>query len=189
VLPAEAAGRDRRAVALLRGAAEGLDLAGREGRGDGIAEATNRAGLTVGYLGNDGTDGIPGVRNTDPERDNAVVWQSRTAAPRLLGRPAPVHHLEELVDVNDRGQAAGTTGSLTNTGFYLLEPAIWRPGWTALRPLPVPAAAQKNRVVVTSVNDINNRGAIVGNVYGLSAPAYDKLRRITPVLWACQFGR
>ena len=45
------------------------------------------SGLTVGYLGNAGTDGIPGVPNTDPERDNAVVWQSRTAKPRLLGRP------------------------------------------------------------------------------------------------------
>ena len=89
------------------------------GRADGIAEATNRSGLTVGYLGNLGTDGMPGVPNTDPERDNAVVWQSRTAAPRLLGRPAPVHVIAELVDVNDSGQAAGMSGTLTNTGFRL----------------------------------------------------------------------
>ena len=87
------------------------------GRADGIAEATNRSGLTVGYLGNLGTDGIPGVANTDPERDNAVVWQTRAAAPRLLGRPAPVHFIAELVDVNDSGQAAGMSGYLTNTGF------------------------------------------------------------------------
>ena len=88
-------------------------------RADGIAEATNSSGLTVGYLGNLGTDGIPGVPNTDPERDNAVVWQSRTAAPRMLGRPAPVHFIAELVDVNDRGQAAGMSGSITNKGFGL----------------------------------------------------------------------
>ena len=119
------------------------------GRADGIAEATNRSGLTVGYLGNLGTDGIPGVPNTDPERDNAVVWQSRTARPRLLGRPAPVHFIAELVDVNDRGQAAGMSGNLTNTGFAAVEPRIWRTGWTSLRPLAIPAAAQKSRVVVT----------------------------------------
>ena len=87
------------------------------GRADGMAEGTNRSGLTVGYLGNLGTDGIPGVANTDPERDNAVVWQSRTAAPLMLGRPAPAHAIAELVDVNDRGQAAGMAGTLTKTGF------------------------------------------------------------------------
>ena len=87
------------------------------GRADGSAGATNRSGLTVGYLGNLGTDGIPGVANTDPERDNAVVWQSRSAAPRMLGRPAPAHFIAELVDVNDHGQAAGTSGTLTKTGF------------------------------------------------------------------------
>ena len=158
-------------------------------RADGIAEATNRSGLTVGYLGNLGTDGIPGVANTDPERDNAVVWQSRTAGPLLLGRPAPVHSIAELVDVNDRGQAAGMSGNLTSTGFGLAEPRIWRTGWTSLRPLPIPAASQKSRVVVTQLNDINNRGEIVGNVYGLAPKDYSKLRRIDPVLWTCAFGR
>jgi uncharacterized membrane protein len=159
------------------------------GRADGIAEATNRSGLTVGYLGNLGTDGIPGVPNTDPERDNAVVWRSRTARPRLLGRPAPVHAIAELVDVNERGQAAGMSGNLTKNGFTLVEPRIWRIGWTSLRPLPIPAAAQKSRVVVTNLNDINNRGDIVGNVYGLDAKDFSKLRRIDPVLWRCPFSR
>jgi hypothetical protein len=159
------------------------------GRADGIAEATNRHGLTVGYLGNVGTDGIPGVRNTDPERDNAVVWQSRTAAPRLLGRPAPVHFIAELVDVNDRGQAAGMAGTLTNTGFTVAAPQIWRVGWTSLKPLPIPGASKKNRVVVGALNDINARGDIVGNVYGLAAKDYGTLRRIDPVLWKCPFGR
>ena len=152
------------------------------GRADGAAEATNRSGLTVGYLGNLGTD-------TDPERGNAVVWQSRTARPRLLGRPAPPYAIAELVDVNDRGQAAGMSGTFTKNGFPVSEPAIWRTGWTSLRPLPIPAASQKSRVVVTYLNDINNRGYIVGNVYGLDAKDFSKLRRIDPVLWTCPFGR
>jgi hypothetical protein len=75
------------------------------------------------------------------------------------------------------------------TGFILAKPVLWRAGWTSVRPLAVPAASRTNPVVVTNLNDINNRGAIVGNVYGLSARAYDKLRRIDPVLWTCQFGR
>ena len=159
------------------------------GRADGAAEATNRSGLTVGYLGNLGTDGRPGVPNTDPERGNAVVWPTRTAKPRLLGRPAPVHAIAELVDVNERGEAAGMSGTLTNTGFTLSEPRIWRAGWTSLRPLPIPAVAKKSRVVITQLNDINNRGQIVGNVFGLTARDYSKLRRIDPVVWKCAFGR
>ena len=159
------------------------------GRADGIAEATNRSGVTVGYLGNLGTDGIPGVANTNPERDNAVVWQMRTASPRLLGRPASVHEIAELVDVNDSGKAAGMAGNLTKTGFALSEPRIWRTGWTSLKPLPLPAASRKSSVVVTELNDINNKGDIVGNVYGLTAMDYSKLRRIDPVLWTCAFGR
>ena len=158
------------------------------GRADGIAEATNRAGLTVGYLGNLGTDGIPVVPNTDPERDNAVIWQSRTAMPRLLGRPAPVHAFAELVDVNDRGEAAGMTGMFTNNGFPLFQPAIWHTGWTRLHTLPVPAASRAQPVVTTTLTDINNHGAIVGNVYGFAGKDYSKLRRIDPVLWTCAFG-
>jgi hypothetical protein len=92
-------------------------------------------GLSVGYLGNLGTDGIPGVKNTDPERDNAVVWKSRTAQPLLLGPPAPPHTIAGLVDVNDKGQAAGMSATLTNTGFSLSAPRIWRTGWTTLKPL------------------------------------------------------
>ena len=153
------------------------------GRADGIAEATNTSGVTVGYLGNLGTDGMPGVPNTDPERDNAVIWQSRTATPQLLGRPAPVHSIAELTDVNDRGQAVGMAGTITNTGFLAAEPQIWRTGWTSLRPLPVPAAVKKNRVVITELDDINNAGEIVGNVFGLSAKDYSKLQSIHPVVW------
>jgi hypothetical protein len=152
------------------------------GRADGAAEATNRSGLTVGYLGNLGTD-------ADPERDNAVVWQSRTARPHLLGRAAPAYGYSELVDVNDRGQAAGASGTFTRNGLTLSEPAIWRTGWTALRPLPIPAASRKSRVVVGYLNDINNRGDIVGNVYGLDGKDVTKLRRIDPVLWTCPFPR
>jgi probable HAF family extracellular repeat protein len=158
------------------------------GRADGMAEGTNRSGLTVGYLGNLGTDGIPGVANTDPERDNAVVWQSSTAEPRMLGRPAPVHHIAELVDVNYRGQAVGMAGTLTKTGFAVSKPVIWRTGWTSVRPITIPAATQKSSVVVTTLTDINGRGDIVGNVYGLSAPEFSALKRIDAVLWRCAFS-
>jgi probable HAF family extracellular repeat protein len=151
------------------------------GRADGIAEATNRSGLTVGYLGNLGTD-------ADPERDNAAFWQSRSAAPSMLGRVAPAYGYSELVDVNDSGQAAGMSGTFTKDGFTLFEPRIWRAGWTSLRPLAIPAASQKSRVVVTYLNDINSRGDIVGNIYGLSAKDFSKLSRIDPVLWKCPFS-
>ena len=137
------------------------------GRADGIAEATNRSGLTVGYLGNLGTDGMPGVANTDPERDNAVVWQSRTAAPRTAGAPRsrPLHR-------RARGRQRPRPGGRHvrqphERRLSGAEPRIWRTGWTSLRPLPIPAASRKSRVVVTELNDINNRGDIVGNVYGL----------------------
>jgi hypothetical protein len=150
-------------------------------RADGAAEATNRTGLTVGYLGNLGTD-------ADPERDNAAVWSAATAEPLLLGPPAPAYGYSELVDVNDRGQAASASGSFTKDGFTLFEPAIWRTGWTSLKPLRIPAASRKSRVVIAYVHDINNRGAIVGNVYGLAAKEFGALRRIDPVLWTCAFG-
>jgi probable HAF family extracellular repeat protein len=158
------------------------------GYADGIAEATNASGLSVGYLGNVGTDGMPGVPNTDPERDNAVVWQTRTTKALLLGPPAPRHGYGELVDVNDRGQAAGMSGSFTNSGFTVFRPVLWRSGWTSMKALPSPAASRKSAVVVTNLNDINARGDIVGNVYGLSGKDFSKLRRIDPVLWKCSFG-
>ncbi len=41
----------------------------------------------------------------------------------------------------------------------------------------------------TQLNDINNRGDIVGNVFGLAAKDYGALRRIDPVYWTCQFDR
>jgi probable HAF family extracellular repeat protein len=152
------------------------------GRADGIAEATNRAGLTVGYLGNLGTD-------KDPESDQAAVWATRTAEPRLLG-PVRPNFITELVDVNDRGQAAGMSGTLNpKNGFTVPEPVIWQTGWAGLHTIRVPAASRVNSVVVTNLNDINNRGAIVGNVYGLAGKDYSKLRRIDPVLWTCAFGR
>ena len=150
-------------------------------RADGAAEATNRFGLTVGYLGNLGTD-------DDPERDNAAVWTTATAAPLLLGPPAPPYGYSELLDVNDRGQASGTVGSFTSDGFTFFKPAIWRPGWPALRRLRIPARSRKSRVIVGGGNDINARGDIVGNVYGLAAKDFDALRRIDPVMWRCAFG-
>jgi probable HAF family extracellular repeat protein len=151
------------------------------GQADGIAEATNGSGLTVGYLGNQSP--------TDPEMDQLAVWKTRTAAPKLLGRLSP-NVIGEFVDVNDRGQAIGMTGVLDpNTGFVHGSPVVWQTGWADVRPLAVPAAARVNPVLVTELNDVNARGAIVGNVYGLSGKAYDKLRRIDPVLWTCAFGR
>ncbi len=39
------------------------------------------------------------------------------------------------------------------------------------------------------VADVNNRGEIVGDVFGLTAEDYSKPRRIDPVLWSCALGR
>jgi uncharacterized membrane protein len=149
------------------------------GRSNGIAEATNRSGLTVGLLGK----GDLGADET-----GAVVWQSRSAKPRLLGRPAP-HRLVELADINDRGQAVGSSGAVTKDRFVLAQPRIWRTGWTSLRPIGIPPELERSPVVVTAVNDINNRGEIVGTVYGFARKDLASVRRIDPVLWTCQFGR
>ena len=152
------------------------------GRADGIAEATNRSGLTVGYLGNQTA--------TEPESDQFAVWRTRTAAPLLMG-PVRPNAIAEFVDVYDRGEAAGMSAALNpQTGFKLAQPMIWRTGWTSVRTLRVPAASQRaNPVLITNLNDVNNRGAIVGNVFGLSGRDYSKLRQIDPVLWTCAFGR
>jgi hypothetical protein len=152
------------------------------GRADGIAEATNRAGLTVGYLGNQS--------DAEPESDQFAVWRTRTAAPLLMG-PVRPNVIAEFVDVNDRGEAAGMSATLNpQTGFTLAQPVIWRTGWTSVRPVAAPAASRRaNPVLVTNLNDVNNRGAIVGNVFGLAGKDYSKLRRIDPVLWTCAFGR
>jgi probable HAF family extracellular repeat protein len=152
------------------------------GRADGAAEAINRSGLTVGYLGNLGTD-------QDPESDQVAVWRTRDSAPRLIG-PANTYAYGELIDVNDRGQAAGMFGTFTQGGFPVAQPAIWRTGWPSLRTIPLPAKARRaHKVVVAQLNDINDHGAIVGNVFGLSAPDYGALQGIYPVRWSCQFPR
>jgi hypothetical protein len=166
---------------IWTGSGRVVPLATVAGRADGIAEAANHAGLIVGYLGTLGTE-------REPESDQAAVWTSRTAKPRLIG-PVQANVITELVDVNDRGQAAGMTGPLNpKTGFMRPRPVIWRTGWTSVRALPIPAAVRVNPVLATALNDINNRGEIVGTIYGLSAPDYSKLRRIDPVLWTCRWG-
>jgi probable HAF family extracellular repeat protein len=159
---------------------EAVPMPTRPGRADGAAEATNGSAVTVGYLGNLGTD-------ADPESDQAAIWQTPTAEPLLIG-PTDPYAYAELVDVNDRGQVAGMSGRFTKTGFPVAHATIWQPGWTGLRRLSVPAVSRHQRVVVTALNDISNHGAIVGDVYGLAGKAFDKLRRIDPVLWTCQFG-
>jgi hypothetical protein len=154
------------------------------GQADGIAEATNRAGLSVGYLGNLGTA-------KDPERDQVAIWRTRDAEPLLIG-PWRTYRIAELVDVNDRGQAAGMMGTIDpRNGFHRDGRAVvWRTGWTELRPIGLPAASRRaNPVLVPQLNDINNAGTIVGSVFGLAGPDYGKLRRIDPVVWTCQFGR
>jgi hypothetical protein len=81
------------------------------------------------------------------------------------------------------------SGTFTATGFPLARPAIWQTGATGLRSLTVPRATRRHRVVSTELHDINARGDIVGDAFGLSAAAFDKLQRIYPVLWTCPFGR
>jgi probable HAF family extracellular repeat protein len=152
------------------------------GQSDGIAEATNSSGLTVGYLGNQ-TEAVA-------ERDQFAVWSSRTAQPQLLG-PLKDNVIAEFADVNDRGETIGMTGKMNHkTGFISEARAvIWRPGWKQVRELAVPAASRKaNPVLLPSLNDVNERGAIVGAVYGLTANEYSALRRIDPVVWRWQFG-
>ena len=82
------------------------------------------------------------------------------------------------------------TGMLNpKSGFVLGDAVIWQVGWTRVRTLALPAASRRaNRVLVPQLNDVNNRGSIVGNVYGLTGPDFSKLRRIDPIVWTCAFG-
>jgi hypothetical protein len=45
-----------------------------------------------------------------------------------------------------------------------------------------PPASRAHRLVATQLNDINARGSIVGDVYGLAAKDFSKLQRVYPVL-------
>jgi probable HAF family extracellular repeat protein len=152
------------------------------GRADGIAEATNSSGLSVGVLGNLGTD-------SDPESDQGAVWQTPATAPLFLGRRRP-YVVTEFVDVNERGQAAGTTGALDpKTGFPSGKPVIWQTGWPRVRPLALALASRRaNPIVVPALNDINERGTIVGTLYGLARKGWASARRVDATLWTCQFG-
>ncbi len=86
--------------------------------------------------------------------------------------------------------AAGLYGSFTEDLFPVATPAIWKPGWPSLRPIPLPPRPRRaHAVAVAQVNDINAHGTIAGNVYGLSAPGYTALQRVYPTLWKCQFRR
>jgi hypothetical protein len=40
----------------------------------------------------------------------------------------------------------------------------------------------------TALTDINNRGEIVGTIYGLDNPDNSPLRRIDPAVWTGAFG-
>ena len=117
--------------------------------------------MTVGYLGNLGTD-------TDPESDQAAVWRTRTAAPQLIGPAGPAKPTRSSSTSTTADRPPGCRARFTEDGFPVAEPAIWRTGWTACAAFAIPAAARAHPVVVTQLNDINARGAIVGNVYGLA---------------------
>ena len=151
------------------------------GRADGAAEATNLSGLTVGYLGNLGTD-------SDPETDQAAVWPTRTAEPLLFGPPDPFAYAE-LVDVNDRGQAAGMSGTFTKNGFPVVKPAIWRPGWAASAPFPsrpgLELIASSARSSTTSTPAERSPATSTASRARPSASFVAS----TPSLWTCPFGR
>ena len=105
--------------------------------------------------------------------------------------PLRANLIAEFADVNDRGQAIGMTGTMNpKTGFlYPARAVIWRTGWPTVRPLAVPAVSRRaNPFVVAALNDINEQGTIVGNVFGLAGKTYSDLRRIDPVVWTCAFG-
>ena len=154
------------------------------GRADGIAEATNRAGLTVGYLGNQ-TDAEPEMR---PVRGLADHARPR----RMLLGPLRPNLIAEFADVNDRGQAVGMTGKHEPEDRLHSRPRrdLADRAGRSVRPLAVPAASRRaNPFVVPALNDINDGGAIVGTVYGLASKDYASLRRVDPVLWTCAFPR
>jgi hypothetical protein len=122
----------------------------------------------------------------DDGENNPVIWDKSGSVVALKTLPDRADGAAEAT--NRTGLTVGASGGFTKDGFTLFEPAIWRTGWMSLKPLRIPAAPRKSRVVIAYVHDINNRGAIVGNVYGLAAKDFGALRRIHPVLWTCAFG-
>ena len=152
------------------------------GQADGIAEATNDAGMTVGYLGNQS--------KTEPEMDQFAVWRSRAAAPQLMG-PLRPNLIAEFVDINDRGQAIGMTGTQNpRTGFSARpEPSSGgRAGRTSgrspFRRRPVALIPSSFRRSTTSTRE--ERSSATSTVW--PARRTRTLRRIDPVVWACAFG-
>ena len=97
--------------------------------------------------------------------------------------PSRANLIAEFADVNDRGQRDRHDGH--DEPQDRLPPAravIWRTGWPTVRPLAVPAVSRRaNPFVVAALNDINEQGTIVGNVFGLAGKTYSDLRRIDPV--------
>ena len=152
------------------------------GRADGAAEATNRSGLTVGYLGNLGTD-------TDPEttrpRCGGPEGAAAAAGPRRPRRPTRSSSTSTTAD-RPPGCRAASPSSL----FPVVKPAIWQTGWTALRTLPVPASGSsppgRHRPSSTTSTPVERSSA---TSTASTANDYGKLQRIYPVLWTCAFGR
>ena len=85
---------------------------------------------------------------------------------------AAPYALAELVDVNDRGEVAGVSGSFNPRNGCSVRPAPRLADRARQAPAPAcdPCRLRANRVVVTDLNDINNGGAILGNVFGLNGP-------------------
>ena len=108
-------------------------------RADGAAEATNRSGLSVGYLGNLGTDGVLGVKKHDPSAKRRRLEIARGTTAPVWDRPRRPTPSLDWVDVNDKGpKRRGMSAHPTNTGFSLSAPRIWRTAAATLKPIPVP---------------------------------------------------
>jgi hypothetical protein len=182
-LVASAAQRGRREQPGRLVAVRRSDCAGTAaGRADGAAEATNRSGLTVGYLGNLGTETDPRERR----RHGVGDGHGATAAPgprdaaghlrRARRRQRPRAGGGHVGHVHRDRLPTGPAGDLADRRDGATEPD--RP------PCHAPSSRRD-----TELHDINARGDIVGDAFGLSAAAFDKLQRIYPVLWTCPFGR
>ena len=76
----------------------------------------------------------PGT-DTDPERDNAVVWRRPRRRRAGCGAPARAR-LRGVVDVNERGQAAGMSGTFTRAASLSLGPRSGEAAGPACAALP-----------------------------------------------------
>jgi uncharacterized membrane protein len=104
------------------------------------------------------SSGAVAGHSTDGASTVAVVWDSATAAPRVLPHLKPNWKESQARAINDSGLVAGYSTDLQ----FDWKPVLWRPG--AQRPSELQLSFKPPHFLpIVNVLDMNNAGAVVGN--------------------------